>query len=81
MVFSVRRVVTGHDENGKAVVKIDEAMTEPRSSRPGSEGHGVWGTDVYPADLNTSADGKVIEHGPPGSTASKFRISVSVSLI
>lgn len=75
MAFSVRRVVTGHDENGKAVVKIDELMSEPRSTRSGHEGHGVWATDVYPADLNTDADGKAIEPGPPGSTASKIRVT------
>ncbi|MFP6868235.1 MAG: cupin domain-containing protein [Nitrospinota bacterium] len=75
MVFSLRRVVTGHDENGKAIVKIDEVMTKPRSNRPGNEGHGVWGTDIYPANLNTDADGKAIEPGPPGSTASKFRVT------
>lgn len=75
MAFSVRRVVTGHDENGKAVVKIDELMSEPRSTRPGHEGHGVWATDVYPADLNTEADGKAIEPGPPGATASKIRVT------
>ena len=75
MAFSVRRVVTGHDENGKAVVKIDEVMSESRSNRPGLQGHGVWGTDVYPANLNTDADGKSLEPGAPGATASKFRIS------
>lgn len=75
MAFSLRRVVTGHDENGKAIVKIDEVMSEPRSSRSNHEGHGVWGTDVYPANLNADADGKAIEPGPPGSTASKIRVS------
>ena len=75
MAFSVRRVVTGHDENGKAVVKIDELMSEPRSNRPGNEGHGIWATDVYPADLNTDADGKAMEPGPPGSMASKIRVT------
>ena len=75
MAFSLRRVVTGHDENGKAIVKIDEVMSEPRSNRPGNEGHGIWGTDVYPANLNTDADGKTIEPGPPGSTASKIRVT------
>jgi quercetin dioxygenase-like cupin family protein len=75
LAFSMRRIVTGHDENGKAVVKIDEVMTEPRSGRPGHEGHGVWATDVYPANLNTDADGEMIEPGPPGTTSSKSRVS------
>ena len=75
MALTVRRVVTGHDENGKAIVKIDEVMSEPRSPRPGNQGHGVWATDVYPANLNTDADGKEIEPGAPGSMPTKFRIS------
>lgn len=75
MAFSVRRVVTGHDENGKAIVKIDEVMTEPRGHRPGTEGYGIWATDVFPSDLNDEADGKAIEPGAPGTTASKFRIT------
>lgn len=75
MAFSLRRVVTGHDETGKAIVKIDEVMAEPRSTRVGNEGHGIWGTDVYPANLNSDADGKALEPGPPGTSASKFRVS------
>ena len=75
MAVSLRRVVTGRGENGKAIAKIDEIMSEPRSNRPGNEGHGIWGTDVYPANLNTDADGKAIEPGPPGSTASKIKVT------
>ena len=30
----IRRVVTGHDESGKAVVKIDEICTHFREGRP-----------------------------------------------
>ena len=29
MAFQVRRVITGHDENGRAVVKIDEVCNTP----------------------------------------------------
>ena len=75
MAFTMRRVVTGHDENGKAIVKTDEVMEQPRSNRTGNEGHGVWATDVYPANLNLAGDGKELEPGAPGSTASKFRVS------
>jgi len=35
MALQVRRVVTGHDANGRAVVKIDEASKNLVSSRPG----------------------------------------------
>jgi quercetin dioxygenase-like cupin family protein len=71
----VRRVVTGHDENGKAIVKIDEVLSEPRSHRPGNQGYGIWATNEHPANLNTNRDGKEIEPGAPGSTSTKFRIT------
>ena len=78
MEFSIRRVVTGHDKNGKAVVRIDEMMSDDRQKSPGgrygTKGVGVWATDEYPANLNTNVDGKIIQPGAPGSTASKFRI-------
>ena len=50
-------------------------MTEARSNRPGIAGHGVWGTDVFPANLNTDDDGKIHEPGHPGATPTKIRIS------
>ena len=75
MALTVRRIVTGHDEKGKAIVKIDEVMSEPRSNRPGMQGHGIWATDVYPANLNTYKDGKEMEPGAPGFMPSKFRVN------
>jgi hypothetical protein len=36
MALQIRRVVTGHDGNGRAVVKIDEIATNLVSSRPGA---------------------------------------------
>ena len=58
MSLSLRRVVTGHDEKGKAVVLIDEIMNDARSMRPNHQGHGIWATDDYPANLNSNLDGK-----------------------
>ena len=36
MALHFRRVVTGHDETGRAVVKIDEIAQNLVSSRPGA---------------------------------------------
>ena len=36
MALQFRRVVTGHDETGRAVVKIDEISQNLVSSRPGA---------------------------------------------
>lgn len=38
MAFQVRRVITGHNTNGKAVVKIDEVATHAFTGRPGATG-------------------------------------------
>ena len=37
MTLSVRRVVTGHDEKGKAHIVIDEISDNVISRRPGQE--------------------------------------------
>jgi len=47
--MKVRRVVTGHDERGKAVVASDDEVDgfQPTLS-PGSEFHTLWGGDEAP---------------------------------
>jgi quercetin dioxygenase-like cupin family protein len=57
MGLRVRRVVTGHSAQGKAVVAIDETMTSAPSARPGQEACVVWATDRVPADNLDPADG------------------------
>ena len=56
MALSVRRVVTGHDPEGKAVVDIDEVVTSPVGSRPGLSAKVLWTTDQSPADNNRNED-------------------------
>src|SRR5271156_1174735 len=62
MAIEVRRVVTGHDENGKAIVVSDERMTavprvgvEPRLAA-GVSGCEMWSTDRMPVDNSAAAD-------------------------
>ena len=52
----IRRVVTGHDESGKAIVKIDEVCSHYREGRPGAMVCNVWTTDTAPADNSGQAD-------------------------
>ena len=48
-VMQVRRVVTGHDANGKAVVASDTEVDGIRPAMtPGSEFHRLWGADEAP---------------------------------
>ena len=67
---SIRRVVTGHDDQGKAIVEIDEVCSHYRQGRPNGFVCNVWTTDTSPANNNGHVDagrreGKfsVIENG------------------
>ena len=52
----VRRIVTGHDASGKAIVKIDELCSNYREGRPGAFVTNVWTTDTAPADNSGQTD-------------------------
>lgn len=55
MTLQVRRVVTGHDASGRAVVKIDELSKNIGSSRPGATSCVAWTTEAFPVN-NTGGD-------------------------
>ena len=57
MSLPIRRVVTGHDEQGNAVVKIDEVVSHWRDGRPGARVCNVWTTDTAPANNSGDTDG------------------------
>ena len=57
MALEVRRIVTGHDANGKAVVKTDERLAAvPRLGRPHIAGCEIWSTDKMPVDNSEEAE-------------------------
>ena len=57
MTLEVRRIVTGHDADGKAVVSTDERLTAaPRLNRPHISGCEIWSTDRMPVDNSAAAD-------------------------
>ena len=57
MALEVRRIVTGHDANGKAVIKTDERLPAvSRLGRPHIAGCEIWSTDRMPADNSEAAD-------------------------
>ena len=74
MAFQVRRVVTGHDANGKAMVKIDEMVTNTVSGRPGALAAAIWTTEKFPVDNDGNEDGGARKVGTtlPGGTV--FRV-------
>lgn len=73
MALQVRRIVTGHDGDGKAVVASDEYLTA--AARPGRAGIArceVWSTNQMPVDNSEAAaaaqrNGFVVRHNYVGS--------------
>ncbi len=53
-----RRVVTGHDADGKATVMIDDLVPNATSGRPGQGGHLVWTSSELPVDLAEDGEDK-----------------------
>jgi quercetin dioxygenase-like cupin family protein len=56
MALNIRRVVTGHDAQGRAIVKIDEVCSNIISKRPNHQSCVVWTTDSAPADNSGDGD-------------------------
>lgn len=57
MGLEIRRVVTGHDAEGRATVTIDEITQHGVTTRPGCDTCVIWSTDTLPADNNDPTDG------------------------
>ena len=56
MSLTVRRVVTAHDENGRAIVSIDEMSKNVVQTRPGAHAAVIWTSEGFPVDNDGSAD-------------------------
>jgi quercetin dioxygenase-like cupin family protein len=56
MSLKIRRVVTGHNETGRAKVEVDEIATNVISNRPGASSCVVWSTKGFPVDNDGFAD-------------------------
>jgi quercetin dioxygenase-like cupin family protein len=74
MALQVRRVITGHDKNGRAVVKIDEVSKNIASSRPGQSACVVWTTESFPVDNTGDADHGLRQVGTTLNNGTVFRV-------
>jgi mannose-6-phosphate isomerase-like protein (cupin superfamily) len=71
----VRRVVTGHDEQGKAVVLMDGPTPYVNQRGEGNVVQLLWLTNETPADLSHSRDGANQKTGvPPLPNGSTLRV-------
>ena len=74
MSLQLRRVVTGHDANGRAVVKIDEVSKNLISSRPGSTACVVWTSESFPVDNTGDTDEGLRKVGTTLNNGTVFRV-------
>jgi mannose-6-phosphate isomerase-like protein (cupin superfamily) len=74
MALQFRRVVTGHDAAGRAVVEIDEMARNQVSSRPGATACVVWTTEGFPVDNNGREDEGLRKTGTTLDNGTVFRI-------
>jgi hypothetical protein len=69
----VRRVVTGHDARGRAVIASDGTppTVEEIAAVPGTSFHEIWSTDATPAPIDDEGDptlGPLVLAPPPNGT-------------
>jgi len=74
MSLTVRRVVTGHDENGRAIVSIDEISKNIVQGRPGAHAAVIWTTEGFPVDNDGSADASGRKVGTTLDNGTVFRV-------
>jgi quercetin dioxygenase-like cupin family protein len=74
MALKIRRVVTGHDASGHAIIKIDEVAENLVSSRPGASACVVWTTEGFPVDNTGEEDAGLRKTGTTLENGTVFRI-------
>ncbi|HJZ18006.1 MAG TPA: cupin domain-containing protein [Stellaceae bacterium] len=74
MALQIRRVITGHDSSGRAVVKIDEVARNLVSSRTGATACVVWTTEGFPVDNTGEEDAGLRKTGTTLDNGTVFRI-------
>src|SRR5258705_9786386 len=74
MPLHLRRVVPGHDANGRAVVKIDEISKNLVSARPGSTACVVWTSESFPVANTGDTDEGLRKVGTTLNNGTVFRV-------
>jgi quercetin dioxygenase-like cupin family protein len=74
MALHIRRVVTGHDHQGRAIVRVDEICRNLISRRPRHQSCVIWATSTLPADNSDDADGAAREVNTTQPNGTVFRI-------
>ncbi len=74
MALNVRRVVTGHDASGKAIVKIDQICDREFSNRPGATAANIWTSQGFPVNNDGQDDESLRQVATTLSGGTVFRV-------
>jgi quercetin dioxygenase-like cupin family protein len=74
MTIQVRRVVTGHDAQGRAIVTIDEIAKNIVSRREGHSSAVIWSNADTPADNSEAGDQGLRDVADSAQSGSIFRV-------
>src|SRR5262245_2456628 len=74
MSLTVRRVVTGHDDSGRAKVTIDEVAKNVVQGRPGAHAANIWTNEGFPVDNDGNADASARKTGTTLPNGIVFRV-------
>ncbi len=72
--MQIRRVVTGHDPDGRAIIAIDETCRNVQSRRPGHQACLIWSSDTFPTDNDSETDGGARHVATTEANGTVFRI-------
>ena len=71
--MQVRRVITGHDPSGRAIVSIDDVLTG-EERRPGASGAVIWTSEGFPVDNTGTRDEGQRQVGTTLANGTVFRV-------
>ncbi len=74
MPHQTRRVVVGHDANGRAVIERDDILPTKLADRPGVSWSKIWATNQWPIDNLASGDGAELDEVEEFEGHTYFRI-------
>ena len=74
MNLHTRRVVTGHDEHGRAKVLIDERVKNVSTPRPGAHYNVIWTSEGFPVDNDDDTDPSGKKIGTAVDNGTVFRV-------
>jgi quercetin dioxygenase-like cupin family protein len=74
MSLQIRRVITGHDDQGRAKVLIDEQVKNVFSQRPGAEYTVIWTSEGFPLSNDGDTDTSTRKVGTTLANGTVFRI-------